>query len=249
MEKEFTPCAYHPSEPAVTSCARCGKPICEDCAENYQVTDEEFEGEAICYDCCKELVEKNVKTLKKQRVKIIFQFLFTIVGIVVGILIGGAIGPHWALKLIFGLIGGCFWTFITNLGKIFANTIRNFSNGAWLGGIIWFFIDLIKAVFIAIWGTIKKIFTYTKYIIKTSGFIKSDSKALKEMADYMQFTQVMESNPDADLAELMAEGGVLHDNEFAKAVAAEGAEQAEAALKESTARANENGEVIRKFAA
>lgn len=45
-------CAFHPNEPAVTKCARCGKPICQDCADNYQVNDEQYEGKPICYDCC-----------------------------------------------------------------------------------------------------------------------------------------------------------------------------------------------------
>ena len=247
MENSFTPCAYHHNEPAVVNCARCGKPICQDCAENYQVDDEEFGGAAICYDCCKELIEQNIKTLKKQRTKIILQLVFTVVGIILGVIIGKAIGETFVLPLIFGLIGGCFWTFVTNLGRIFANTIRNFRNGAWLGGILWFFIDLIKAIFISIWGTITKIFTYTKYLIKTAGFIKTDTEGLQQIKDYMAYTLVMDEDPDADLAEMTQPGGALYGNAFAAEVASIGAEQAEAALKNNTARMNENGEYIKSF--
>ena len=154
----------------------------------------------------------------------------------------------WLLPLVYGLIGGCLWTFVTNLGKIFANTLNNFANGAWIGGIFWFFIDLIKAMFIAIWGTLQKFFYYTKYAIKTSGFIKSDTRALQQMADYMEYTQVMSRNVGVDLATLMNEGSELYNNSYAQQVSQHGEAQAEATLRACTATINENGEIIRGFA-
>ncbi len=244
-------CAYHPNEPAVTKCARCGKPICQDCADNYQVNDEQYDGEPICYDCCKEMVAENVKLLKKQRVKIILQYIFTLLGVAFGAIVGVSLVEETGLAympFILAGIGGCLWTFITNLGKIFANTIKNFAKGAWLGGIFWFFIDLLKAIFIAIWGTIKKFFYYTKYLIKTSGFIKSDTRALQQMTDYMEYTQVMSRNVGVDLATLMNEGSELYNNSYAQAVSQHGEAQAEATLRNCTTTINENGEIIRGFA-
>lgn len=246
-------CAFHPNEPAVTKCARCGKPICQDCADNYQVNDEQYGGEPICYDCCKELVAENVKTLKKQRVKIILQYIFTLLGLGLGAIIWSTVRsgspdfPAWTIVL-FMLVGGSLWTFVTNLGKIFVNTIKNFANGAWLGGILWLIIDTIKAIFISIWLTIQKFFYYTKYIIKTSGFIKSDSRALQQMTDYMEYTQVMSRNVGVDLATLMNEGSELYDNSYAQAVSQHGEAQAEATLRSCAATINENGEIIRGFA-
>ena len=35
-------CSYHPDEPAVAKCARCGKYICQDCFDNYGVVDGEY---------------------------------------------------------------------------------------------------------------------------------------------------------------------------------------------------------------
>ena len=247
-------CAFHPNEPAVTKCARCGKPICQDCADNYQVNDEEFDGKPICYDCCKELVAENIKLLKRQRIKIILQFVFTIIGVIFGALLGVAFSQSQTGQvsivsvIIMALIGGCLWTFVTNLGKIFANTIKNFAKGAFLGGILWFFIDLIKAIFIAAWGTIKKFFYYTKYAIKTSGFIKSDTNALQQMSDYMEYTQIMSRNIGVDLNTLMSEGNELYENSYAQAVAHYGEAQAEAILRNCAMSINENGEIIRSFA-
>lgn len=246
-------CAYHPNEPAVTKCARCGKPICQDCADNYQVNDEQYGGEPICYDCCKELVAENVKTLKKQRVKIILQFIFTLVGLGFGAIIWSVVHsgtpdfPVWAIA-IFMLVGGSLWTFVTNLGKIFVNTLKNFANGAWLGGILWLFIDTIKAVFISSWLTIQKFFYYIKYAIKTLSFIRSDTRALQQMTDYMEYTQVMSRNVGVDLATLMNEGSELYNNSYAQQVSQHGEEQAEATLRACTATINENGEIIRGFA-
>lgn len=250
-------CAFHPNEPAVTKCARCGKPICQDCADNYQVNDEQYEGKPICYDCCKELVAENVKLLKKQRVKIVLQYIFTLIGFAFGVIIGVSLTSSmtdagimtWLLPIICGFVGGCLWTFITNLGKIFANTIKNFANGAWLGGLFWLIIDLVKAIFIAIWGTIQKFFYYTKYAIKTSGFIKSDTRALQQMTDYMEYTQVMSRNVGVDLATLMNEGSELYDNSYAQEVAQHGEAQAEANIRRCVTSINENGEIIRSFAA
>ena len=34
-------CHYHSDEPAVRRCARCVKYICQDCVDNYQVTNDE----------------------------------------------------------------------------------------------------------------------------------------------------------------------------------------------------------------
>ena len=43
-------CYYHKDEPAVSSCARCGKHLCDDCHDSYQVTIGEYAGKALCYD-------------------------------------------------------------------------------------------------------------------------------------------------------------------------------------------------------
>lgn len=248
-------CHFHPDEPAVEHCARCGKPICSDCVDKYQVDGGKYAGEPICYDCCDVLVRENVSQLKKQRRTIIFQYLFTALGMAFGLIISTAIlvpeleiEMAWLSHLICALVGGCLWTFVKNIGLIFANTIRNFSNGAWLGGIFWLIIDTLKAIFIAIWGTIKKIVYYTKYIIQTSGFIKSDTTALREMADYMAYTQIMSRNQGVDIETLMAEGNELAGNTYAQAVKTNGEQAAQDSVRNAAVSFNEHGEIVRGFA-
>lgn len=241
-------CYYHKNEPAVARCAKCGKYLCEDCADSYQVNDEQYGGEPLCYDCCQEIVAQNVKELKKQRAKIIMMYIFTALGMLLGALIA-PVGSGFLVTLIYAFIGGCAWTFFVNMCKIFLNTIRNCLNGAWLGAILWLIIDTIKAIVIAIWGTIQKLYYYTKHIIKTSGFIKSDSQALQQMADYMEYTMVRSQNVGVDLATLMNENSQLANNSFAQNVMANGEEAAEANIRNCVTSINENGEIIRSFVA
>lgn len=250
-------CHFHPDEPAVDKCARCGKPICSDCVDKYQVDGGEYAGEPICYDCCDELVRENVHQLKKQRRSIVLHYILTFLGLGVGALFGAEVlvpevfAPTdlgWLVILVSAFVGGCLWTFIKNLGKIFANTINNFSNGAWLGGIFWLIVDFFKAILLAIWGTIQKLFYYTKYIIQTSGFIKSDTNALREMADYMAYTQIMSRNAGVDIDTLMAEGNELAGNTYAQAVKANGEQAAQDSLRNAAVTFNEHGEIVRGFA-
>ena len=213
-------CYFHKNEPAVAKCASCGKPLCEDCVDTYQVNDGQYQGKALCYDCCQALVAQNVRELKKQRLKIIAMYIFTALGMLFGALLGISMIqsdptiPGW-LPVLLAFIGGCMWTFLINCVKIIINTIRNCTKGAWLGAILWFFVDMLKAIVIAVWGTIQKIFYYTKHLIKTSGFIKSDTNALQQMASYMEYTLVRSQNVGVDLATLMNEDSQLYNNSFA----------------------------------
>ena len=245
-------CFFHKNEPAVAKCAKCGKPLCQDCVDTYGVNDEQYGGKPLCYDCCQEIVAQNVKQLKKHRAKIIAMYIFTALGMVFGAIIGKSImgsepTPFW-LPILTAFIGGCLWTFLVNCGKIFVNTLKNISNGAWLGAILWLFIDLGKAIIFAVWGTIQKLFYYTKYLIQTSGFIKSDTNALQQMADYMEYTQVRSQNVGVDLATLMKEDSQLYNNSFARNVAANGEANAAASIRGCVTSINENGEIIRNFA-
>lgn len=246
-------CHCHPNEPAVDTCARCGKYICQDCAETYTVNSDEYQGKHLCYDCCREIVASNVKTLKKQKTKIIAQYVFTFLGMIVGAIIGASQvssipDTPWYLILAWAFIFGCAWTFIKNLFKIFGNTIKNIANGAWLGAIFWLFIDVTKAIVLAIWGTIQKLFYYTKYLIQTSNFIKSDTEALQQMADYMEYTLVRSQNVGVDLATLMTEDSQLYNNSYAQSVMNNGEEAAAASVRAAAVSFNEHGEIIRNFA-
>ena len=243
-------CYFHQDEPAVARCASCGKPLCQDCVDTYQVNDEEYECSALCYECCKALVAMNVKELKKQRAKIIAMYVFTLIGMILGAIIGtGMIDETtpWWIAIVTAFIGGCAWSFFVNCVKIIANTVANIFRGAWLGAILWFFIDMIKAIFIAVWGTIQKLFYYTKHLISTSGFIKSDSAALQQMDEYMEYTLIRSQNRGMDLADLMSQDSRLYNNSYAQNVMANGEAQAEASIRNCVTSINENGEIIRSF--
>lgn len=250
-------CHFHSDEPAVRRCARCGKPICQDCVDNYQVTNDEYAGKPLCYDCCQELVSDNISTLTANLNKIKFQFGLSIVGIVIGFFIGlsaGISGGDFGAGLLAGLIYGC-------VGGVFLSAMKAFFSLMWdaikiafagqfgiltiISIIVQIFVIMIKCVFVTISNTIH----YIIYIKKTNGFIESDTAFLQQIKDYMEYTLVRNKYEGVDIETLLAQESSLADNSFARMVQEKGEDQAEAHLRGVTATINEHGEIIRSFAA
>lgn len=90
-------------------------------------------------------------------------------------------------------------------------------------------------------------FYYIKYLRETSGFIESDTAALQQMKDYMEYTLVRNQNRGVDIETLLNQKSELADNSYARMVQEKGEEGAEAALRDCVATINENGEIIRSF--
>ena len=254
-------CYFHQNEPAVDECARCGKPLCQDCVDNYQVTGGDYAGEPLCYDCCQELVADNVRELTKNKRKIKFHFILSIIGMSIGFLIGlisgiaaGTIAGGLIYGVIFAGVGGCFLSFLKFYFSMLWTCIKvgfkqAFENGIWgvIGVILRFMFEVVVAVFKCIYYTIRNTIDYIKYIKQTSGFIESDKQALQQMADYMEYTLVRSQNVGVDLATLMNDQ--LSNNSYAQNVMQNGEAHAEASLRECVTSINENGEIIRSFAA
>jgi len=261
----FTPprgpiCYYHQDQPAVAKCARCGKFICQDCYDNYGVNDEQYQGQALCYDCCRELVADNVKQLTKNKNKIKFHFILSIIGMVIGFILGlsmgisaGSFGGGLVYGLIFAGIGGVFWSFVKYYFSCLWEAIKaGFDEGSgagFIGAAIGFAIMIFVGIFKCIYYTIRNTIDYIVYLKETSGFIESDSAALQQMADYMEYTMIRNQNKGVDLETLLTQNSNLADNAYARMVQTQGEEQAEAALRGCVASINENGEIIRSFAA
>lgn len=255
-------CYYHQDEPAVAKCARCGKYICKDCFDSYGVSIGEYAGQALCYDCTQQLVAENVETLKKNKKKITTTFILTIIGMIVGIIFAFSMGAEsgssgsagvqtrpGVLPILLGaMIGGCFWTFI----KCWFARVR----GAVAGGgfnIVSIVLGLILGFVIegvlSIYRTIRKIIECIIYLKRTSGFIESDSAALRQMSDYMEYTLVRNQNRGVDIETLLRENSQLADNSVAQMARTQTEEQIEASMRSCLATINENGEIIRSFAA
>ena len=257
-------CHYHANEPAVRRCARCGKYICQDCVDNYQVTNDEYAGKPICYDCCRELVAENVERLTQNKNKIKFHFILSIVGIVIGFILGlsagissGDFGAGLVSGLVFAGVGGIFFSFLKfYLQCMWVGIKESFKalfNGGGVAAIIGVFIGLtiriVWEAFKSIFITIKNTIDYIKYLKETEGFIESDTAALQQIADYMEYTLVRNKYEGVDIETLLAQESNLADNSFARMVQEKGEDQAEAHLRGVTATINEHGEIIRSFAA
>lgn len=246
-------CYYHSDEPAVAKCARCGKYICKDCFDNYGVSGGEYAGQALCYDCCQQLVAQNVQELTKNKNKIKFQFILSLVGIAIGFILGFAtvisdsFGTALVAGLLYGCIGGVFLSAVKAYFSMLWEAIKTgFENGL-LAAIIGLLVGCVVIAFKCIWATISNTIYYIKYLKETSGFIESDTAALQQMKDYMEYTMIRNQNRGVDIETLLNQKSELADNSYARMVQQRGEEGAEAALRDCVATINENGEIIRSF--
>ena len=248
-------CYHHPTEPAVARCARCGKYICKDCAEAYTVTDGEYANKCLCFDCCEQLVAENVAELTKNKNKIKGQFILQIIGMVIGFIYGmsagissGDFGGGFVAGLIFACIGGVFLSALKAFGSLTWEAIKiAFAGQFGILTVLSIIFQIIVIVFKCIVITVSNTIQYIIYLKKTQGFIESDTTALQQMRDYMQYTLVRNQNKGVDLEDLMNEGSELYNNSYAQAVRDNGEAAADAALRQATTRIAENGEIIRDF--
>lgn len=206
-------CYYHNDEPAVAKCARCGKYICKDCFDNYGVSSGDYAGKALCYDCCQQLVAANVADLKKNKNKIMFQFIISIIGMLFGMIVGISSGGGFAGAVIGIAVGGVLLSALKVFFSLVWDVIKIAISGQFgvltILSIIWNIIVLIVKCLIT---TISNTFYYINYLRKTSGFIASDEASLQQMADYMEYTMIRNQNRGVDIETLLNQKSELADN-------------------------------------
>ncbi|MBD9071978.1 MAG: hypothetical protein EGR44_10115 [Ruminococcaceae bacterium] len=241
-------CSYHKDEPAVAKCARCGRYICQDCFDNYGVSSGEYAGKALCYDCCQQIVAENVADLKKNKNKIMLQFIVSIIGMVLGMIVGISSGGGVAGAVIGLAVGGVLLSALKVFFSLVWDVIKIAVSGQFgvltVLSIIWNILVLIVKCLIT---TVSNTVYYINYLVKTSGFINSDTQALQQMADYMEYTMIRNQNRGVDIDTLLNQKSELADNSYAQMVQQRGEEGAEAAMRECVATFNEHGEIIRNF--
>lgn len=241
-------CSYHKDEPAVAKCARCGRYICQDCFDNYGVSSGDYAGQALCYDCCQQIVAANVADLKKNKNKITVQFVISIIGMLFGLIVGVSSGGGFAGAIIGIAVGGVLLSALKVFFSLVWDVIKIAVSGQFgvltILSIIWNILVLIvKCLFTTVSNTVY----YINYLVKTSGFINSDTQALQQMADYMEYTMIRNQNRGVDIETLLNQKSELADNSYAQMVQQRGEEGAEAAMRECVATFNEHGEIIRNF--
>lgn len=242
-------CYHHKDFPAVDNCVRCGKPVCEDCREAYGVNSGEYAGRCLCYTCCKDLVQENVKLHKKIRAKLIALSIGTGIGMVFGF--GCFIGMG-ILPALFGMLWfGSIWFWIKNTFVSYFKDKKEHPEGydGGFGSLMNFLImALVSAVAAPVHTTIKIISTI-RNLIRANKIIQEDSAALEEINAYMEYTIICQRNAGASLSSLMAEGGELQNNIYAMHLRDGGEAAADESLRRCTTIIAENGEIIRSYAA
>lgn len=245
-------CHNHPEEDAVANCAKCGKPICKECAESCMVSGGGYDGRYLCYDCSKEIFKEDESKLKKDRTKIILRFALFLGGMAAGAALGASDGAGMALIL--AMIGGSFFSAIKPIISAFGAFISGFfelaSGGNIVSAIINIFVGIIKFLWTALVCTINniiKLIQYTSYLIRANKAINQTKEAIRQLDDFMQYMAVKAANGGRDLSELVAEGGELENNEYARVLREQGEAAADEMLRKATTTIAENGEIIRTF--
>ena len=246
-------CYHHPQEPAVGTCTRCGKNICKECAESCMVEGGEYSGKHLCYDCCQNLFKEDEQKLQKDKNKIMFHYVLTIIGIVIGALFGQG---DLFLTIMFAMIGGAFLSAVKPIGsalvECFKGIIELAAGGSIMAGIVQFLVGVVKFLIVAVQcaiRTIGKLITYTNYLRKATKAINADKEALQQLKDFMTYMEVKNRNQNMDLDALTKEGSELYNNSYARVLKEQGEQAADNMLRQATTRIAENGEIIRSFAA
>ena len=249
-------CFYHPSESAAGQCARCGKHICKDCCEAYGVLSGEYVGKCLCYDCCQQIVANNIEELTRNKKKIKFQFILSIIGMIAGFLFGfitaipyGGFGSALFNGIIYGLVGGVFLRALKGYLRIGWELIK-----AMFGSKEGLIVAAIVAIFQMFWLVIKCSYEtivntifYINYLKRTANCIEQDQLSLQSMRAYMEYTLIRSQNRGVDLESLMKEGSELYNNTYAQVVRNNGEEFADSMLRQATTTIAANGEIIRNF--
>ena len=189
-----------------------------------------YKRQALCYDCCQQLVAENVAELTRNKNKIKFQFILSIVGMVLGFIVGmsagiesGDIGAGFVSGLICACIGGVFLSALKAFFSLTWEVIKiAFAGQFGILTVLSIIFQIIVIVFKCIWVTISNTIQYIIYLKRTSGFIESDKAALAQMADYMEYTLIRNQNRGVDIETLLNQKSELADNSYARMVQEQG---------------------------
>lgn len=246
-------CYFHAGEPSVGQCVKCGKNVCKDCAESYQVTAGEYAGKILCYSCCEELVQENINLLAINKKHIILTFILTAVGALLGLIFGISSTGDATMTCIFVCIGATFFSFVKDFFKSIGQAFRVMGWGDGAGGeLLGIFFFVFKLIYIMLKSVVVafiKVIKYSIYLSKTSKALESDQASLQEMRDYMEYTQIAFANKGVDIDTLINQNSQLYNNTYAQNYRANGEAYADAAVRNAATRIAENGEIIRDFAA
>ena len=224
-------CSHHVLQDAVQECKICGKPICKDCLEIYNMENETYRNEPFCYDCIGELVKENTANEMKFRKKVTTERVMALLMSVVLMFVGSALlrderGEGVPLLIIIlgaVLLGGCI--------AVMPEIIKAFKAG-----------DVKKGLACMFGAYIFMARTRRRQLEQCVEIATSDSFTISRIRNYYAYTQFMEKNKDADLAKLTAPGGRLNDNQYAKDVLEKGEAAARGEMRRNVIQIAENNE-------
>lgn len=240
-------CYFHANEPAVAQCAKCGKSVCKDCADSYRVISGEFANRVLCYDCCSQIVSVNVNMLNQNKKKIWISIVLMAIGALIGMAYSLSIDDP-VMMVFFVPLGAVFFNFVKDFFRSIGQSFRVIGEtGNELVGIIFFIFKLMYLFFKCIVVAVIKLIQNIIYLVKTSHAAESDSECLRQMQDYMQYTQVIHNNQGQSIENMVANDNTLLNNIFIKEYMNTGRNSAESTIKSATSTIIENNELINSY--
>ena len=102
-------------------------------------------------------------------------------------------------------------------------------------------------VFLSPFIIVMRVIALMKQMKHANAIIASEEQFIQEMRDYFAYTQSLEQNKGVDLDILTAQGGVLFENSYAKAVLSKGESAAQDGLRKKIEQFGPNGEILRGY--
>lgn len=142
------------------------------------------------------------------------------VGMIIGIIWGSSGGVFAAM--IYGVlcaaIGGSFKTFLERATLALPDCFVHTGNfvASFIIGLIKAIIYLVVCAVMALFDTIKNIWDSKRNIKKINKIVDEDNESVKLVRDYLEYSRCVSSEKNNTLKELVADGGKLYGNSFAK---------------------------------
>lgn len=174
----------------------------------------------------KQIRDNNTSVLETKLCKIKSGYVICIVGCLVGMIIGviwGSSGGAF-VAMVYGVacaaIGGSFKTFLERAALTLPDCFVHTGNfvASLIIGIIKGIIYLVMCAVIALFETIKSIWNSQRTIKKVNAIIDEDNESVKIIRDFLEYNRCVANEEVNQLEALVADGGKLHENLFAKLV-------------------------------
>lgn len=245
-------CAWHPHRQKVTTCAKCGRSLCDECEDALTVSGGEYGGQPLCYSCLNELASSEVAEFQKNRSTItrrnVVALVFMVAGFVIGLVHGRNEGRGAALLVFNCILDALVFGGLPNYPHCLAEDVKKCNTGSVGTTIVRFIATLIGDLFKAMFRTLGQFARYRRYTNGARDLLAQNQAALQQVNAFMAYTRLHDDNGGLDLDALMSEHQELYSNPYAQQLRTNGEHAANQSVRSGCSRIVENAATIADFA-